>query len=256
MLQNMVTLQKYVFATFTFAAIFFICWLCMACAKKDNILIVTTDTTSLSSPKDTTTIVSSKTMLALGDSYTIGQNVGVADRFPNQTISLLKTDHITVKYPSTFVATTGWTTRNLIDGIKSANLSGTYDVVTLLIGVNNQFQHIDTNVYKTEFPQLLNTAIAFAKGLKTHVFVVSIPDYGVTPFGGGNANISAEIDHYNAMCKTMTEQLGVTFVNITPISKIAATDQTFTANDGLHPSAKQYLLWAQLLWPKMDSVLR
>jgi lysophospholipase L1-like esterase len=195
-------------------------------------------------------------MLALGDSYTIGQSVAEADRFPNQTIGLLNNKQMDFAYPSTIVATTGWTTRNLLDGITSANLPSTYDVVTLLIGVNNQYQHVDTNTYKNEFPILLKKAIGFAKGLKTHVFVLSIPDYSVTPFGRNDPAISTEIAHYNALCKTMTEQMGVAFVDITPISQMAATDQTLTASDGLHPSGKQYALWAGLLWPKVYDVLK
>lgn len=251
----MVILQKYAFATFTSTAIFFICVLCLACTKKDNFSgTSTTDTTAIVTPPSPVN-TSLKTMLALGDSYTIGQNVSETDRFPNQTITQLK-NKLNITYPATIIATTGWTTRNLLDGIMSANPTSTYDVVTLLIGVNNQYQRIDTNVYKNEFPILLQKAIGFAKGNKSHVFVVSIPDYSVTPFGGYSATIASEIAHYNAMCKTMTEQMGVAFVDITPISQTAATDQTLTANDGLHPSGKQYALWAGLLAPKIYEVLK
>lgn len=251
----MVTLQKYAFATFTSTAIFFICSIGMACTKKDEF-----STTSITDTTTSTPIIpvsgSSKTMLALGDSYTIGQNVTETERFPNQTIALLNNHQMNIAYPSTIVAITGWTTRNLLDGIANAKLANTYDVVTLLIGVNNQYQHVDTNTYKTEFPQLLQQAIGFAKDLKSHVFVLSIPDYSVTPFADGRSGIAADIAHYNAMCKTMTEQMGVAFVDITPISQMAATDQSLTASDGLHPSGKQYALWAAVLWPKVYGVLK
>lgn len=251
----MVTLQKYAFATFTSAAIFFICGMCLACAKKDGFLAIpVADTTVVTSLIPVSGSV--RSMLALGDSYTIGQSVTEAERFPNQTISTLNNHQMGFAYPSKIVATTGWTTRHLLDNIMGANLPNTYDVVTLLIGVNNQYQHIDTNIYKNEFPILLQKAIGFAKGLKSHVFVVSIPDYGVTPFADGSPDISGEIAHYNAMCKTITEQIGVAFVDITPISQMAAMDQTLTAVDGLHPSGKQYGLWAGLLAPRILQVLK
>ncbi len=197
-----------------------------------------------------------KTYLALGDSYTIGESVTAAERFPAQTAALLKGMNINIQ-PITYIATTGWTTANLSNAIAVQNIHGPYDAVSLLIGVNDQYQRMDTAGYRTRFTQLLQKSIALAGNKPAHVFVLSIPDYGVTPFGGGNAVISKEIDAFNAINKQITVSFsGVTYIDITPSTKMAATDATLTANDGLHPSGKLYAIWAQKLAVEMAKVLK
>lgn len=183
--------------------------------------------------------------LALGDSYTIGQSVEQKDSFPYQLSARLG-----ISAP-TIIAQTGWTTDNLIAAIDAGSIKGnTYDIVTLLIGVNDQYQGLSQTNYRTKFVQLLNTAINFAKGNKAHVIVVSIPDYGVTPFANGaGATISPLIDQFNAINKEETDKQGISYVNITPISKGAATDKALIAIDGLHPSASMYALWVNMIAP-------
>ncbi len=197
-----------------------------------------------------------KSYLALGDSYTIGQAVDSAERFPAQTAALLKTQGFNI-IPLQYIATTGWTTTNLSNAITSVNPQGPFDIVSLLIGVNDQYQNRNINDYAGRFSQLLQTAIQLAGNKPTHVFVLSIPDYGVTPFGGNNPTISQQIDAYNAFNKqVMLGISGVNYLDITPSSRLAATDRTLIAIDGLHPSGKQYALWANQLAPQMLTALK
>jgi lysophospholipase L1-like esterase len=196
-----------------------------------------------------------KTYLALGDSYTIGQSVSESERFPNQTVALLRAQNIKINNPK-IIAATGWTTKNLIDAINSANLKTNYDVVSLLIGVNNQYQGRSINEYHAEFTLLVNRAIQYAGNKPAHVFVLSIPDYSVTPFAGNSdrSKIAAEIDQFNSTNKTISLQLGVNYLDITPISR--ENDPSLVANDGLHPSGKQYKRWSELLAPLMKQILQ
>ncbi|QNN42036.1 SGNH/GDSL hydrolase family protein [Pedobacter roseus] len=199
------------------------------------------------------------TYLALGDSYTIGESVKQAESFPYQLQNLLKAKGSDVANPK-IIATTGWTTDELQAAIKKENLTGTYSFVTLLIGVNNQYRGYPISTYKKEFSELLQTAIAFAGGNKSKVFVVSIPDWGATPFGknsGRNpATIAAEIDSFNAANQEITVAAGVNYTNITPASRNAATDISLIAGDGLHPSGKMYGQWAEALSTKVAAVLK
>lgn len=189
-----------------------------------------------------------KTYLALGDSYTIGQSVPEAERFPNQTAELLMKQNINIKDVK-IIAVTGWTTSNLINALNSNPPQQNYSFVSLLIGVNNQYQHRDTNEYKMEFTLLLNRSIQYAGGNKDRVFVLSIPDYSVTPFAQNSdtAKISKEIDAFNAINKTISGQVGVSYLDITAISREAKNDPGLIAADGLHPSGRQYKRWAELL---------
>lgn len=190
------------------------------------------------------------TYLALGDSYTIGESVLLADNFPNKTVSLLKADAKEFQ-PARIVAKTGWTTDELETGIALAQSNGLlqaqYDFVSLLIGVNNQYRGRPVAQYKTEFELLLQKAIRFAGSNAAHVVVVSIPDWGVTPFANGRdrAQIAAEIDAYNAAAKQVALQYQVHFIDITPWTREANTDHTLLAADGLHPSGKEYERWAE-----------
>ncbi|PSR14458.1 MAG: lysophospholipase [Bacteroidetes bacterium] len=193
--------------------------------------------------------------LALGDSYTIGQSVAVGERYPVQLGDSLLGDS-TVLFPLDIVARTGWTTEDLAAGIAArTDLAAAYDLVSLLIGVNNQYQNRPLAAYETTFRQLLNQAVAFAGGRPERVFVVSIPDYAFTPFGGGQSNISAGIDAFNAANRTITEELGIAYFDITPISREGLNDPGLVASDGLHPSGKQYARWVSLLLPGVKALL-
>ncbi len=187
-----------------------------------------------------------KSFLALGDSYTIGESVSSAERFPARTISLLNDIGLYYTAPQ-YIAQTGWTSFDLQQAMLDTVLKKKYDLVTLLIGVNDQFQGLDTSGYRKRFTQLLEKALQLTGNEVSHVFVLSIPDYGVTPYGSGSAIITKEINQFNAINKEIALAYQVTYINITPISRVAATDQTLTANDGLHPSGKQYKLWAEQL---------
>ena len=190
-----------------------------------------------------------KNYLALGDSYTIGQSVTAAERFPAQTINILSKDSISFNAPE-YIAQTGWTTRNLISAVNTSPPSKTsYDFVTLLIGVNNQYQGRSQAEYTIEFTQLLDTAIKYAGNRTKRVAVLSIPDWGVTPFANGRdrAFIALQIDSFNVINKQITLAKGVNYIDITPSTRMAATDPTLVATDGLHPSGKEYGKWAVLL---------
>lgn len=181
--------------------------------------------------------------LALGDSYTIGESVLESERWPVQLAATLSQQGILVGQPK-IIAVTGWRTDNLRNGINIAQLKEQYDLVSLLIGVNNQYQGKSVEEYKPEFEELLQTAIRLAGGKKENVFVVSIPDYGFTPFGKPKKEqITTALDQFNAANKKITEQVGVTYINITDISRQGLEDPELVANDGLHPSGKQYTLW-------------
>jgi lysophospholipase L1-like esterase len=195
-----------------------------------------------------------KRLLALGDSYTIGQSVAENERFANQTITLLQAAGAKIKYPAQIIAQTGWTTQNLLNGISTANPAPVtpYDAVTLLIGVNNQYQKKDTAAYRTEFIQCLNNAITFTGSRRNRVFVLSIPDYGATPFGSNNAvQIALEIDRFNAINKQVCLQMGIDYTDITASTREAVNDPSLVAADGLHPSGKEYTKWASRLAAKI-----
>lgn len=188
--------------------------------------------------------------LALGDSYTIGEMVPGPENFPNQVAAQLQITAPGFQSPR-IIAKTGWTTDELTAGIAAANtadpLRGSYDFVSLLIGVNNQYRGRSVDDYKPEFEQLLIKAIAYAGGRKERVVVLSIPDWGVTPFaiGRDRAQIAREIDSYNAASKAIALQYQVKYIDITPWTREAATDNTLLASDGLHPSGKEYRRWAE-----------
>ncbi len=187
--------------------------------------------------------------LALGDSYTIGESVEVTERFPNQLADFLKAGGTQTEV--TIIAKTGWTTNELWDGIQASEINPPYDLVSLLIGVNNQYRGYDINEYREQFVFLLNKSIEYAGGNPQRVIVLSIPDWGVTPFahGQGGERIARDIDAFNAVNRAETEKAGAQYINITPISREAAHDVTLIAGDGLHPSGKMYLEWAKLVYP-------
>ncbi|MGN8071296.1 SGNH/GDSL hydrolase family protein [Mucilaginibacter sp. SG564] len=184
--------------------------------------------------------------LALGDSYTIGQSVDEHDAFPYKLAGQLPGHKIT---GPTIIARTGWTTQQLISAIDDSDVKNkTYDIVTLLIGVNDQYGGGSQADYRVKFVQVLNTAIKLAKGDTKHVFVLSIPDYGVTPFAhGDDARIGKEIDQFNDINRQESANAGVNYTDITAISKLAANNRSLIADDGLHPSATMYQMWVDKL---------
>ncbi|WP_298391757.1 SGNH/GDSL hydrolase family protein [Flavobacterium sp.] len=188
--------------------------------------------------------------LALGDSYTIGQSVCESCRFPIQLQdSIKKSFQPNDVFITNIIAQTGWTTANLKAAIASQNPSNDYDLVTLLIGVNNQFQNRPFSIYEQEFPELVNIAIEKAKGVKNRVIVVSIPDYAYTPFGNGNTTISTQIDAYNTFAQNYCTQNNITFINITDITRLGLQQPNLVANDGLHPSQLAYKKFVERIYP-------
>ena len=190
--------------------------------------------------------------LALGDSYTIGQSVCETCRFPIQLQdSISKYISAVDTFQTKIIAQTGWTTSNLKSAIATQNPTNDYDLATLLIGVNNQYQGHPFSLYETEFPQLVNTSILLAKGDKTNVIVISIPDYAYTPYGNGNGNenISKDIDKYNAFAQAYCTINNITFVNITDITRQGLENPNLVASDGLHPSSLAYSFFVDRLLP-------
>ena len=194
------------------------------------------------------------TFLALGDSYTIGESVPIYENFPYQTVQLLRKSGISVHAPE-IVAKTGWTTDELMAGIDRTIFEKSYDIVTLLIGVNNQYRGKDPSTYEKEFEQLLNKAIAFAGGNKQHVFVLSIPDWGATPFAASRdrIKIGKEIDLFNSINKKSTDAAVIAYISITAGSREATSNASLVAKDGLHPSGLEYGRWAKKL---ADAILQ
>lgn len=189
--------------------------------------------------------------LALGDSYTIGQNVCETCRFPQQlNDSIKKSLDLNDGVFTKVIAQTGWTTTNLKSAIASQNPSNDYDIVTLLIGVNNQYLNKPFSLYEQEFPELVSIAIQKAKGNEDNVIVVSIPDYAYTPFGNGNTTISTEIDAYNAFAENYCVANNITFVNITDITRLGLVQTNLVASDGLHPSTLAYSKFIERILPK------
>jgi lysophospholipase L1-like esterase len=235
------------------AAVFFavlFCILNIACVKTSNSFItpITVGTTN-----DTIT----KRILALGDSYTIGQAVNEPDRFAAQTRLFLVQQNLRFA-PVQYIATTGWTTLNLQAAITTQNPQGPFDLVTLLIGVNDQFQTRDTTNYRSRFTTLLAKAIELTGNRKERVFVLSIPDYSVTQIVSppNKAQVSREIDWFNAINKNVTLGFGVNYTDITPSTREAAINPALISSDGLHPSGLEYKKWAEFLAPKMLAVVR
>jgi lysophospholipase L1-like esterase len=194
--------------------------------------------------------------LALGDSYTIGESVPESERFPNQLGTLLIKEGHPVEV--TIIAKTGWTTSELWEGIQKTNIQPPYDLVSLLIGVNNQYRGYDSNEYREEFRFLLEKSIEYADGDVQRVFVFSIPDWSVTPFATGQnaTRISDEIDLFNAINLEETKKVGAHYVDITPISREALNDKSLIAKDGLHPSGSMYAEWVKLALADVLSVLK
>jgi len=195
--------------------------------------------------------------LALGDSYTIGESVDSTLRYPVQIADSLKKRGYLVEAPE-IIAVTGWTTADLKAGIKAADPKGPYDLVSLLIGVNNQYRGMDINIYRTEFGELMDQSIRFAGNDPGRVIVLSIPDWGVTRFASDRdkEKIAREIDQYNAINRQITLARGIVWIDVTGISRLAEQDETLIAGDGLHPSGKMYTEWVRLAIPEIVKMLK
>lgn len=188
------------------------------------------------------------TYLALGDSYTIGEGILLHKSFPYQTVSLLRKEGYDFAAPE-IIAKTGWTTDELEAGIISHRFLSKYDYVSLLIGVNNQYRGRNIMEYKEQFEHLLKKSIQLANGKPDRVLVLSIPDYGATPFGQSlnSEKVSKEIDEYNTLNKALSIQYKVHYIEITEGSRKAKTNAALVTHDGLHPSAKEYAKWSKKL---------
>ena len=190
--------------------------------------------------------------LALGDSYTIGEGVAEDGRWPVVLARALRGEGIALEDPR-IIATTGWTTDELAAAIDAAEPLGEWDFVSLLIGVNNQYRGRGLENYREEFTTLLQRAIGFARGRAERVLVLAIPDWGVTPFGTASgrdvAQIARELDAFNAAAAAICAEHGVAFVDIAPVARVRGAEAAMLAEDGLHPSAAMYALWAAQALP-------
>jgi lysophospholipase L1-like esterase len=207
----------------------------LSCSSTENQNSITPDNMNSNNPK--------RTFLALGDSYTIGESVDEKDRWSMQLIDLLKNDFNFTKHD--IVARTGWTTSELTQAIEIRKLTEQYDMVSLLIGVNNQYRGQSVDTYRVEFRNLLNISVKFARNDAKRVFVLSIPDWGKTPFAKGQdtKKIASEIDAFNNVAKEECKKANIVFIDIIEITR-NNTDASMFAIDGLHYSGKMHRLWA------------
>ena len=196
--------------------------------------------------------------LALGDSYTCGEGVCTGESWPVQLAALLRRGGAAVMEPQ-IIARTGWTAAELSAGIVRAAPTGRFDLVSLLIGVNDQYRGGEVEAYRPGFRALLQRAVSFARGEPGRVLVLSIPDWGATPFAGGRdrAKIAADIDRFNAINRSETEGAGARYVDITPITRSARGPgpEPPVAPDGLHPSGEMHAAWARLALPQALAAL-
>ncbi len=196
--------------------------------------------------------------LALGDSYTIGEGVAPEARWPVQLARALRAGGIEIGDPR-FIAATGWTTDELDAAIDAAHPAGDFGLVTLLVGVNDQYRGRDLGNYRAEFAALLQRAIAFAGGRSDRVLVLSIPDWGVTRFGRESgrdpATVARELDAFNAAARAACDARHVAFLDITTVSREHGADPAMLADDGLHPSARMYSEWTRAALPVARGLL-
>jgi lysophospholipase L1-like esterase len=227
-----------------------------ACSKKNNSAMSAISTGSVNETKLHDDTV--KNYLALGDSYTIGQSVSESDRYPVQTVTSLNKYGFNFSQPE-IIATSGWTTIDLQAAMDAHQFTHpVYDIVTLLIGVNDQYQGASQSDYQKEFTTLLQRSIALTGGKANHVVVLSIPDYSVMPFSADRdkALIADEIDAFNVINKAISSNLGANYLDITGESRKAATDLSLIASDGLHYTGKEYAIWAAMLAAQIEEILK
>lgn len=212
---------------------------------------------SQKAPQKLDTASADFTFLALGDSYTKGESVCNSCNFPSQLTAALN-DSLNKEGTYIRIAETGWTTSDLLNGIASKKPTSTYDLVTLSIGVNNQFQGKPFSLYEKEFPELLDKAIRFAQGDPKKVIVLSIPDYAFTPYGensGKATKISEELDSYNAFAKKISAAKNISFYDITEITRQGLVNPKLVATDGLHPSKEAYTLFVAKIFAEVKKIV-
>ena len=191
-------------------------------------------------------------MLALGDSYTIGESVDTRERWPHQFIDELRKLGVHADYPD-YIAETGWTTRRLIQEMRfQLDRERDYNLVSILIGVNNQYQGIDIASYEPDLRTIIDLALEIVNRDISRVFILSIPDYAYTPFGRGSEVISREIDEYNTIKRNIAAEYGISFIDITPISRNGLSNPSLVAGDGLHPGGPQYQQWVQAIISRIN----
>lgn len=192
--------------------------------------------------------------LALGDSYTIGESITAEERWPNQFIDSLSNLNYSIE-KNDIIATTGWTTSSLLYAMDNSNLTKDYNLISILIGVNNFYQGRPVNLFRTELPALIDSALTFCDNDTNAIFLVTIPDYGYTPFGAGNqSSISSLTNLYNGIKDSVAAVYGIPVYNITNISRKGLDQPNLVANDGLHPSGKQYKEWVDLIIGEMLNI--
>ena len=193
--------------------------------------------------------------LALGDSYTIGQSVEVNERWPVQFLKELKATTNVIDTLQ-IIAQTGWRVDQLKEAMNSSDLEPPYGIVSLLIGVNNQYQGQNANDFRPEFIEILEKSLKLVENRTERLFVISIPDWGASPYGFGfdRAKVSKEINEFNSVVKEESEKRGLRYFNITTISRRALIDRTLIASDGLHPSGKMYKLWVDKIIPIISKI--
>ena len=195
--------------------------------------------------------------LALGDSYTIGEDVPFDQNFPSQLLNSLGKDAGRNFGKPDVIATTGWTTDELLQAIKAAGNTNQYQMVSLLIGVNNQYRAYSKEQFEKEFGLLLKKAMHFAGNQSENVLVISIPDYGCTPFGAPKAEeIYTDLLWYNGEIQRQADLSGIRFADIFPVSRLAATEPELTASDRLHPSGAMYAKWVEVMLPQALAILK
>ena len=194
------------------------------------------------------------TYLALGDSYTVGEGVPLFESYPCQAVRILRKSGKKFCAPE-IIAKTGWTTSELATHLDHTLLNTPYDIVTLLIGVNNQYRGMASSHYALEFEELLTRSLSFAGNEPSKIFVLSIPDWGLTPFAGSldKAHINREIEIYNDINRSITRKYNADYIDITSGSPETAEDLSYLAADGLHPSGKAYKRWAMLLAERINN---
>lgn len=239
---------------------FIIFELCMAlffvfCSKEKVEKYTTTN--SVTNNNDSNTVVKPKIKyLALGDSYTIGQGVSISDNFPNQLVDKLIDNGLELDELK-IIATTGWSTDDLLQNIYRSSLHSNYNLVSVLIGVNNQFRKMDTALYKTQLVEIIEQAIVYAGNKSENVIALSIPDYWYTPFGQNYPEKTIEeIAWYNSTKKNICATYKIKWYNITPISQRGLDEPDLVATDNLHPSEKMYALWVNELYKDVLEILK
>jgi len=196
------------------------------------------------------------TYLALGDSYTIGEGVPLYENFPYQVVQLLRKNGLMFHAPE-IIAKTGWTTDELLSTLSTTRLLPSYDFVSLLIGVNNQYRGRSLDEYQQQFETLLKKAVRLSANNPSRVIVLSIPDWGVTPYAADRDRnkIAKDIDDFNLINKSIALQHHAHYIDITEGSREAASDPTLMASDGLHPSGIEYTRWSKLVFDKIQNEL-